>query len=430
MARARLARAGSGLGWRGVVAGSALALAAAAAGAAAAPPAQAGVGTAVGSGTAAGSGGGTGGGTGPGSAATTDADAACGKAAGPFRVSGTLVLDASQKPFISYGITVPGLQGPDWTGYTALDLQKITATATEWCANTVRLQLDQDELLGPDGTSVNQAYLATVEAEVALAEHDQLVVVLNDETNLSPSPAQYMERGPTPATETFWKVLAKLYGNDPQVIFDLFNEPRMYSAGMSQTQEWHLWLDGGLYQGVYYPFGMAQLAAYVRTTLRARNLFWIEGPNFSASFAGMVQQHALLHVSGVVYALHHPAGQPGPTAWNDDFGYLVTDRVAPVVDGEWTNYEPAPTASPTSQPTSCWSDAPAAVPEFLRWLASNSIGLNAYQLQPGFLIRSYGNLALPTTMNAKTWSCQSSQETEPGQGAGSEVLTWFQQQNS
>jgi hypothetical protein len=104
--------------------------------------------------------------------------------------------------------------------------------------------------------------------------------------------------------------------------------------------------------------------------------------------------------------------------------------VAPVVDGEFTNYEPAPTTSPTSQPTSCWSDAPTAVPEFLRWLASNSIGLNAYQLQPGFLIKSYSNMALPTTMNAKTWSCQSSQESDPGQGAGSEVLAWFQQQNS
>jgi hypothetical protein len=430
MARARLVRAGRGLGWRGLVAGSALALAAAAAGTAAAPPAQAGVGTAVGSGTAVGGGGGTGAGGGTGSAATRAAGAACGKVSGPFRVSGTLVLDASQKPFISYGITVPGLQGPDWAGYTAMDLQKITVTATEWCANTVRLQLDQDDLLGPDGTSVNQAYLAAIEAEVSLAEHDHLAVVLNDETNLSPTPAQYMERGPTPATETFWKVLAKLYGNDPQVIFDLFNEPRMYSPGMSQAQEWHLWLDGGLFQGVYYSFGMAQLAGYVRTTLGARNLFWIEGPNFSASFAGMVQQHAVLHVSGVVYALHHPAGQPGPTAWNDDFGYLVTDRVAPVVDGEWTNYEPAPTTSATSQPTSCWSDAPSAVPEFLQWLAGNSIGLNAYQLQPGFLIRSYSNMAVPTTMNAKTWSCQSNQETDPGQGAGSEVLAWFQQQNS
>jgi murein endopeptidase len=33
-------------------------------------------------------------------------------------------------------------------------------------------------------------------------------------------------------------------------------------------------------------------------------------------------------------------------------------------------------------------------------------------------------------MSAQTWSCQSSQEAVPGQGAGSEVMAWFQQQNS
>jgi len=404
MARARLAHVGGGFGWRGLVAGSALALAAAIVGTAAAPAARAGVGVA-------------------------GAGATCGKVVGPFRVSGTLVLDAGSNPFISYGITVPGLQGTDWLNYTIMDLEKINAIADHWCANTVRLQLNQDELLAPDGT-VNQGYLAAIQDEVAMAEHDRLVVVLNDETNLSPAPAQYLERGPTQDTETFWKILAKLYGNDPQVIFDLFNEPRMYYAGMSQAQEWQLWLNGGLYKGVFYGFGMAQLAAYVRTTLGARNLFWIEGPNYSDSFAGMIQQHALLHVSGVVYAVHHPAGQPGPTSWNDDFGYLVADGIAPVVDGEWTNYEPAPTGTPMPQPTSCWSNAPRAVPQFLQWLAGNSIGLNAYQLQPGFLIRSYSNMAGPTTMNAKTWSCQSSQETEPGQGAGSYVMAWFQAQNS
>jgi hypothetical protein len=415
MARARLAHVGRGFGWRGLVAGSALVLAAAIAGTAAAPAAAI-AGTAAAPAARAGVG-------------AAGAGATCGKVAGPFRVSGTLVLDAGAKPFVSYGITVPGLQGPDWLNYTVMDLEKINAIADHWCANTVRLQLDQDDLLARDGT-VNQGYLAAIQDEVSLAERDRLVVVLNDETNLSPPPAQYLERGPTQDTETFWKILTKLYGNDPQVIFDLFNEPRMYYTGMSQAQEWQLWLNGGLYKGVFYGFGMAQLAGYVRTTLGARNLFWIEGPNYSDSFAGMVQQHALLHVSGVVYSLHHPAGQPGVTAWNDDFGYLVANGIAPVVDGEWTNYEPPPTATPMPQPTSCWSNAPSAVPQFLQWLAGNSIGLNAYQLQPGFLIRSYTNLALPTTMNAKTWSCQSSQETEPGQGAGSDLLAWFQAQNS
>jgi hypothetical protein len=354
---------------------------------------------------------------------------ACRKAVGPFSVAGTQVLGADEKPFVSYGLTVPGLQSLDWVGSVTLDRVKIAATANAWCGNTVRLQLNQNELLGPDGTGFDQAYMTAIEAEVSLAERYQLVVVLNDETNLATPGEQSVQRGPTRDTETFWRDLAKVYGNDPQVIFDLFNEPRMYSAGMSQAREWHLWLDGGWYGGVYYPLGMAQLAAYVRNTALARNLFWIEGPDFSASFAGMVWQHAVLHVSGVVYAVHHPAGQPNPASWSTDFGYLVTTGIAPVVVGEWTNYEPAPTARPTPPRTSCWPDAPAMVPEFLQYLALYGIGLNAYQLQPGFLIKSYSNMADPTTMNAKTWTCQSDSEPQPGQGAGSQVLAWFRQQN-
>jgi hypothetical protein len=413
MARARLVRVGRRTGWRGVLAGPALALSAAVsiavAGAAVAPAAHAAV-----------------------SAKTTTpvGGSGCGKAAGPFSVSGTRVLGADGKPFVSYGITVPGLQSPDWAGSVSMDLEKITATADNWCANTVRLQLNQDDLLGPAGTTVDQAYLEAIESEVALAESYNLVVVLNDETNLATPAEQAVQRGPTPATETFWKDLAKLYGHDPQVIFDLFNEPRMYSTGMSQAQEWQLWLDGGTYDGVSYPFGMGQLAAYVRTTLGARNLFWIEGPNFSASFAGMIQQHALLNVSGVVYAVHHPAGPANAGSWDDDFGFLISGGVAPVVDGEWTNYEPAPTSYATSVPSSCWPDAPATVPQFLKYLALYGIGLNAYTLQPGFLIQSYTNLAEPTTMNGSTWTCQSNAEPDPGQGAGSAVQAWFQQQNS
>jgi hypothetical protein len=401
MARARLAGVSRGFGWRGLVAGLALALAATVAGTATGTAARAG--------------------------AMPASGLACGKAVGPFSVSGTQVLAADGKPFVSYGITVPGLQSPDWADTITLDRMKIAATAEDWCANTVRLQLEQDDLVGLDGTGFNQAYMAAIRSEVALAEHYQLVVVLNDETNYSPTAD--VERGPTPATKAFWKDLAEVYGNDPQVIFDLFNEPRIYSAGMPQAQEWQLWLDGGAFGDVWYSFGMAQLAAYVRNTLGARNLFWIEGPDLSASFAGMVQQHAVLNVSGVVYSVHHPAGPADVASWNADFGYLVTTGVAPVVDGEWTNYEPAPTARPTPPRTSCWPDAPTEVPQFLRYLAEYNIGLNAYQLQPGYLIRSYSNLALPTTMNAKTWTCRSSQEPQPGQGAGSQVLTWFRQQN-
>jgi hypothetical protein len=362
-------------------------------------------------------------------AGSAPAAAGCGRAAGPFRVSGTRVLDGSGAPFVSYGTTVAGLQGSNWASQVASDLAEITAAALHWCANTVRIQADQDYLLGPGGTGVNPAYLAALKAEVSLAESFRLVVVLNDETNFSPPSIQQSERGPTPGTEVFWKIMTNLYGSDPQVIFDLFNEPRTYQAGMSAAQEWALWRNGGTFRGVSYPFGMAALASYVRDTLGAQNLFWIEGPNFSASFAGMTGQGALLHTSGIVYAVHHPGGQASPASWNADFGYLVTGGIAPVVDGEWTNYEPAPTASPTPPRTSCWPDAPARVPEFLGYLAAHGIGLNVYALQPGVMIKSFSDMSAPTTIDPATWTCQSDAEVRSGQGAGAEVLAWFEQRN-
>lgn len=397
-------RAGARLCWRAVVAGLALTLIAMPTGASAEHPVR---------------------------VARTAAGPSCGRAVGPFSVQGTHVVGQGGKVFVSYGLTVPGLQATNWDDTVALDRQKIRAAADDWCANTVRLQLSQDNLVGTTGTSFDRPYLKAIESEVSLAEHYHLVVVLNDETNFVPQTVRNSQLGPTPGTATFWKDLAQAYGNDPQVIFDLFNEPRTFSLGMSQAQEWRLWLNGGRFQGVTYPFGMAQLAEYVRYTVGARNLFWIEGPRYSLSFAGMVRQGALLPVSGVVYSIHHSASAHDPAAWYADFGYLIADGIAPVVDGEWTNYEPPPSAvKPSGLPGYCWTDAPTTVPEYLRYLYAHGVGLSAYQLQPGILIQSYASMGDPTAINPRTWTCQSNAELQPGQGAGSAIMAWFKQHNS
>src|ERR1700736_4596569 len=96
----------------------------------------------------------------PAAARTTPAGASCRQATGPFSVHGTQVLDQSGNPFVSYGLTVPGLQVLNWRNFTGLDLEKITAIAAGWCANTVRLQLSQDNLLRVNGTSLHQAFHA------------------------------------------------------------------------------------------------------------------------------------------------------------------------------------------------------------------------------------------------------------------------------
>ncbi|HEY2263607.1 MAG TPA: cellulase family glycosylhydrolase, partial [Streptosporangiaceae bacterium] len=352
----------------------------------------------------------------PGPDAPRPAAGSCGTASGPFTVQGTQVLAGNGQAFVSYGTTVPGLQFLDWRTFAQVDLDKIEATAQSWCANTVRLQLNQDNLISPGGTGLNRSYLTAIETEVTAAEQHHLVVVLNDNTEFGPPAASRAQKGPTPATEVFWKDLAAVYGHDPQVIFDLFNEPRTYSPGMGLDQVWRLWHDGGVFHGVSYPFGLAELARYVRETLHAQNLFWIEGPALSSTLAGMVSQGALLKVSGVVYSVHHPAGPHDAASWDAGFGYLVTTGAAPVVSGEWTNYEPAPSPGPSVPHSYCWPDAPVTVPAYLGYLAAHGIGLNVYQLQPGYMIRSYRDMSAPTTISRATWSCLPSREPQPGQG--------------
>ena len=353
----------------------------------------------------------------------------CGKAVGPFTVHGTKVLAKNGSVFISYGMTVSGLQEGNWTGLVTEDLIKIAATANDWCANTIRIQVNQDLLVGPTATSWDPEYMAAIESEVALAESYHLVVVLNDETNFAALAIRHYQAGPTPGTEVFWKDMTRFYGNDPQVIFDLYNEPRTSVPYMPDSTLWRLWLNGGTFKHVHYAFGMAALAAYVRYTAGSHNLFWIEGPRYSLSFEGMIRYHALIHVSGVVYAIHHAQGQHNVAAWNAAFGYLVTDGIAPVVNGEFTNYEPHPNPAIDLIPGYCWPNAPTTVPLYLNYLTSLGIGMSAYQLVPGWLISSEKHLDSPTTMNAKTWSCQPDRETQPGQSAGALIMSYFEQQN-
>ena len=361
-----------------------------------------------------------------GAIAATAAASACQHAVGPFHVHGTLVLGARGKIYVPYGITVPGLANyPGWRKTMAADHQKIAATGKSWCSNTVRLQVSQDNLLGLKGTGFSPAYLNAIKTEVGWAESEHLVVVLNDQTETAeqkPFSVDY-QKGPTPGTETFWKDLIPVFGKDKQVIFDLFNEPRTFSSGMSQAQEWSLWHGGGTFEGRRY-IGMAKLAADVRAA-GDRNLYWVEGPDFASTFAGMQAQHALLTSPDVVYDFHHPAGPHDQAAWHDDFAWLVITNVAPVVDGEWTNYQPFGSAANSE----CWKDAPKQIPVYLRYLADFSIGMTAYQLAKGLLVKSDTNLADPTTINAATWSCAHT-KNPTNRGAGQLIRNWYRAENT
>ena len=339
--------------------------------------------------------------------AARTAKAACPKATGPFHVSGAKVTGAHGQVFVPYGITVSGLANPGYLDILSLDHAKIEATASFWCANTVRLQISQDSLVGPNGTKLARRFLHAIEGEVRLAEKRGLVVVLNDQTeDLGFQPA------PTQVTVAFWKQLSRVYKNDKQVIFDLFNQPRIEpNARCGLTSDWRFWRRGGRYRGKTY-VGMQALVDDVRAD-GAHNLLWVEGPCYANSLSGLGSHRISGH--DIVYAFQHPRGDHDTAQWYEDFGWLIFRHIAPVVDAEWTNYAAAK--------SECWTNAPTAAPAYLRYLRVRGIGLTAYQLKDGLLIRT-ANLDDPTrivTSGRRKWRCRNGLD----QGIGTILLSEF-----
>jgi hypothetical protein len=155
------------------------------------------------------------------------------------------VLAKNGSVFISYGMTVSGLQEGNWTGLVTEDLVKIAATANDWCANTIRIQVNQDLLLGPTATTFDPEYMAAIESEVSLAESYHLVVVLNDQTNFSPAYGHY--RRADAGDRGLLEGHDQVYGHDPQVI-----RPVQRAADVRAPMPdppWRLWLNGGTFKG-------------------------------------------------------------------------------------------------------------------------------------------------------------------------------------
>lgn len=328
----------------------------------------------------------------------------CKKAYGPLTQKGKIILQSNGTAYIPYGITTSGLSNANYQDRVTNDYAQIKAAATIWCANTVRLQVGQDNLVGVNGDTFSQNFMTAIENEVTYAKSLGLLVVINDQTE-----SVGYEKGPTKATSAFWKEIANIYKNDPQVIFDLFNEPRVSKKNINAT--WQLWQNGGTNHGITY-LGMQDIVNEVRSN-GAKNLLWIEGPYTSSTLSEVLTYP----ITGepLMYAIHHPIGMHTPQTWETDFGYLITQNIAPVVVGEWSNY--------ASNKSECWSDAPTSVPQFLSYLQSKHIGMTVWTLKKGVLLES-NNFSDPSQFKTN-WSCIDGLN----EGAGQLVINWFKSQN-
>lgn len=324
---------------------------------------------------------------------------ACHHLSGPFWTRGSAVYGAHGQRYVPYGINLTPVRAGATGAYSvAGQIAQENAAATFWCVNTVRAGVSQADLL--TGRTVNEAYLSAIAALVGHAGAAGLDTVLS-----LGGPAHPLGTPSLPQSSTLaaWKVLAGRFRGDPQVIFDLFNEP---------TGPWPLWRNGGTADGVTY-YGMQYLAQFIRRQ-GARNLLWIEGNNRAGNLTGIPAYH-LTGTGPLMYDEHRPPAPHSPASWWHWFASTITRY--PVVVGEWADY------SRTGAPWACWDDAPTAVGKFLGYLAGLRVGLVAYDLARPRLLES-ASLTDPNHIRAN-WRCASGLN----EGAGHQVMQWFTRHN-
>jgi hypothetical protein len=135
-----------------------------------------------------------------------------------------------------------------------------------------------------------------------------MIVILDlhwsDQGNLNTTSGQQCM--PDQNSVTFWQQLAAIYKNNPNVWFELYNEP--YPPGATQAAQWNTWLNGGTVtctatvgggQGTWKAAGMQSLVNTVRGT-GANNIVIAGGLAYSSNLANA----PVLSGGNVAYAVH------------------------------------------------------------------------------------------------------------------------------
>lgn len=359
-----------------------------------------------------------------------------------IHVVGNREVNGYGRTWTPYGISVyGGLQDGDslaaWQPTVGVSMAQIKA-APFWHSNTVRVQWAEANVfsnLSP-GESVNTDFLQALCAQVQQVRAQHEVAVLNDNTEFP----DWGEYDPTQRTEAAWQAIYDEFGNQPGLIYDVFNEPRLKlsEAGRKRTPAnvnwlWRLWRNGGQVNGRAF-IGMQTLVNYVRG-LGYRNEIWIDPPMLEG--LGKYSQFAIhdpLH--NTVPTFHH-GGLPTTHAadkWYHSFGYLAGRY--PVVDGEWNQ-----AAAPTSE---CNPHAYQVVPSYLRYLHRKHIGLLVWSLQPGSMVaepRGKHMIATNITQPYETTNPQALEHPSQmrpsyacdkrhvGEGTGQWILNYFRRYN-
>lgn len=265
-------------------------------------------------------------------------------------VIGNTIENASGQPVVVHGVNRPSLEGSctgdTVTGQaTGIPASDFATMHNDWNAAVVRLPLDEEFWLS-GAARYCSGYQATVQAAVQEAEANHMVVILDlhwsGQGNLA-DPAIEQQCMPDQNAITFWQQVAETYKNDPNVWFELYNEP--HPPGATTAAQWSIWQNGGsvtcaaAYKGApevtFTAAGMQQLADTVRAT-GAKNIILAGGlliPGVASTLSGV----PLLSGSNIAYTVHpydnDQSVSSQQTEWDTNFGNISAQ--VPVVVTEF-----------------------------------------------------------------------------------------------
>ncbi len=225
-----------------------------------------------------------------------------------LHISGNQILNASNQPVLLRGVDCASMEWTsDGQGHI---ITTVTTAIKDWHANIIRLPLSQDRWFGkgPEQSDGGAAYRTLIAKIVKTISSLNSYVILDDhwsdENQWGKNIGQHLM--PDLNSVTFWKSFAKVYANNPAVIFDMYNEPHDVS--------WKIWRDGGPVTETdrskgtvisYQAVGLQTLLNTIRSA-GAKNVVLAGGLNWAYDFSGILNGYALHdpNGNGVIYANH------------------------------------------------------------------------------------------------------------------------------
>jgi aryl-phospho-beta-D-glucosidase BglC (GH1 family) len=236
---------------------------------------------------------------------------------------GAQIIDSNGQPHLFRGLDRPSLEWSCSGDIVETDYQTM---AQVWHANVVRVSLNQDcWIQDPNNNAYDSSYAAVVDEQVQWAKKYKMDIVLDLHWSdrgdysvgyncLNTANSNCQQDMADAHSVIFWQQVAAKYKSDPQVIFELYNEPRI-GGSSPPASAWDLWLNGGQSSG-FTVHGMQELYTTVRNA-GANNLVIVGGLSWAFDLSGLTS-HALTGTN-IVYNTHVYNQNP-KSQWYAKFG--------------------------------------------------------------------------------------------------------------